>query len=286
MSENTPQANDERLRELAVRLLQIPGANDPQLLVGQLPPALPFELPLPGGSRVLGTLVRSSEYMDVVAESNLAADEVANFYRERMQAAGWKETEPLMYPHRGGFVSTMARHRGPQLILCQGASGPALTINASEGKRTQTDLRLNVDLSTENSPCNQQERIRHHPVDLQNLIPALIPPRGSQQQAGGGGGGSNSWQSTAMLNSKSDVATLSSHYAEQLVKGGWTRDDEGHDQRSGWHTWTFEDREHKQWSGVFFMIRNPGEEGRYFLSIRIERIGSGQNTWGGYSYTR
>lgn len=85
------------LRELAVRLLRVrfPGApeasDETQLLVGQVPADLPVELPLPLGSRVVGSLVRGNPRgISIVLDAAEPAEQVLEFYRERLSGAGWR----------------------------------------------------------------------------------------------------------------------------------------------------------------------------------------------------
>src|ERR1700680_1295181 len=107
MSDNTPGAGEDLLRELALRLSTFPGdpRNDnPQLLVGQLPDNLAIPVPLPEKSLVLGTLIRGPEQIDIVLKSELSPDEVLSFYKERMAASGWNALDDMARPMHGGFV--------------------------------------------------------------------------------------------------------------------------------------------------------------------------------------
>ncbi|HEX8033217.1 MAG TPA: hypothetical protein VF510_05185 [Ktedonobacterales bacterium] len=67
-------ANDDAtFRELAMKLIAARYTNPqsgrpPQLLVGQLPPALPFELSLAEGSRVLGILLQGDVSTAIMVE--------------------------------------------------------------------------------------------------------------------------------------------------------------------------------------------------------------------------
>ena len=101
-SNTQPQSYEAQVRELALRLTNYPGyrpARDPQLLVGQLPSTFPTEIPLPEGSRVVGSLVQSEEFLEIVLDTPLSAVQVFAFYRERMLAAGWHTYDSLMGLH-------------------------------------------------------------------------------------------------------------------------------------------------------------------------------------------
>jgi hypothetical protein len=69
MSDTTPGEREDLLQELALRLASYPGDprnEDPQLLVGKLPDKLAISVPMPEGSRVLGTLIRGAESLNVL----------------------------------------------------------------------------------------------------------------------------------------------------------------------------------------------------------------------------
>jgi hypothetical protein len=284
MDENispTPM-NEAMLQDLVLRLAIFPGdprVENPQLLIGQLPQALPFELPLPERSRVLGTLVRSMEHVDIVLDSSLSPEEVLNFYKERMQAAGWQLLDFPARLRQGGFAHEAMLRASSQIIFCQGPRGPALTLYAFVGKKGLTDVRLNLNLSKQ-SPCMQLAQLNRQPlgIGMHTLIPILMPPTGTRQMPQGGGGGFDAAYSAATLETDSDLLTLSSHYIAQLEKAGWTRSDEGHDERLAWNTWTFQDENNEQYRGMFFVLKTSSTTGQYFLFVRIEQANGGGMT--------
>lgn len=183
-----PNANESLLHELVLRLATYPGdprVDEPQLLVGQIPPNLSIEVPIPEGSRILGSLLRSKENIDIVLDCALTPDEVVQFYKERLVAAGWNEPETMRPPH-GGFVHSGMRMLLNHIIFCRGMQGPAFTVNASEGKNSRTNVRIELNGSSEFSPCAQPNRMRQRMMhrQLQELIPPLYPPQGARQQGG------------------------------------------------------------------------------------------------------
>lgn len=272
MSENTPTGGEALLRELALRLSTVPGdprlgEAEPQLFVGQLPPNLSLEIPLPEGSRLLGTLIRSEDQLDIVLDCTQSPEEVLNFYKERLSSAGWQEQE-AMRPHHAGFVHAGFPPFLNHIVFCLGSQDLALTVNAYARKDGRTDVRLDLNASREYSPCARQYRRPHRMLD--DLVPMLAPPPGARQQGGGGGGGPDNWFSSAMLETDMDLLALAAHYAAQLEKGGWTRSAAGHDGPLAWSTWTFRDEEKEPWRGLFFILKVPGREGQYALEVRID----------------
>ncbi|MGH2497765.1 MAG: hypothetical protein ACRDIV_23935 [Ktedonobacteraceae bacterium] len=289
MSDNTPGTREDLLRELALRLSTYPGDprnDDPQLLVGQLPENLAIPVPMPEKSQVLGTLIRGPEQIDIVLDSELSPSAVLNFYKEHMSASGWNELDEMRHATPGGFVHSGFRAFENRTTFCKGPDGPAFIINAFERKQGQTDVRLDINVGSEYSPCAQpnrmQRRMAHH--GMQNLIPPLEPPKGAKQQGGGGGGGGDSWHSNATLDTEMQLDALVPHYTAQLEKGGWIRTDEGISGPLAWSTWTFQDEDKENWNGLFFILKRPGKERQYVLEARIDWDKKEERRSGWFSY--
>jgi hypothetical protein len=266
-----PNANASLLRELALRLATYPAdprVDDPQLLVGQIPPNLSIEVPIPEGSRILGSLLRSKENIDIVLDCALSPDEVVQFYKERLAAAGWNELE-TMRPLHGGFVTTRAFGFQHHAVFCLGSQGTSFSVNAQPGKNATSHVRIDLNTSSEFSPCLQMSRQRMH-RGLHELIPPLYPPQGARQQDGGGSGSMGSWYTSATLLTDAELPALVTHYHPQLVKGGWTLTGEGQSGPLAWSTWTFQDEDKESWRGLFFILKSPGRDNQFILVVRIE----------------
>ena len=290
MSDTTPGAREDLLRELALRLSTFPGDprnEDPQLLVGKLPDNLAIPVPMPENSRVLGALIRGPESIDVILDSALPPAAVMSFYKESLAASGWNELDemrPAM--HEGGFVHTGFRAFENHATYCKGPDGPAFTVNAYERKQGLTDVRLDINFGNEYSPCGQpnrmQQRMAYH--HMRNLIPPLEPPKGAKQQGGGGGGGGDSWHSSATLDAETPLEALATHYAAQLLRGGWTQNDAGIAGPLAWSTWTFQDEDNEPWNGLFLILKRPGKERQYFLEVRADWDRKEEKRGGWFSY--
>lgn len=288
MSDNTPGAREDLLRELALRLSTYPGdpRNDnPQLLVGQIPENMAIPVPMPEQSQVLGTLMRSPENINIILNSELSPTEVTNFYKEQLGSSGWNELDTIR-PMHGGFVHSRFQAFENHLTFCQGPDGPAFTVHTFERPQAPTDVRLDINFGTEFSPCVQSnQRTQRMHRGLHDLIPVLIPPSGAKQFGGGGsGGGVGSWHTTATLETDLDLATLLTHYSQQLEKGGWTRTGEGFSSPLAWTTWTFQDEDKENWSGLFFILKMPGKEREHALEVRIDWDKKEQRRGGWFSY--
>ena len=281
MTQNTPspEENMPQLRELALRLLAPPfdpEARQPQLLVGSLPASLPFDLPLPASCQIVGSFVRNSETIQIVLDTEQTPAEVIAFYTERMRVTGWSEPDfqRRQRQRESGFVHTF---HGPTLFttLCKGRRGPALIVSAFavQGEGRRTEVRLNLDTRSRNSPCAQSSEIF---MDVSAHIPPLEPPAGGRQWGGGGGSNSESASTAATLELESDMvlSLVVAHYARQLEQAGWQRTGEGSSGPMGWHTWEFHDKENEHWLGVFSILRIPGMERTYYLQVNINWVGN------------
>lgn len=288
MEENAARAGDNEalLQALVLRLLTHPAdprTQNPQLLVGRLPDALPFELPLPDDSRLFGSLQRSASHAEVIFDTPLPEQEIIAFYRERMTAAGWQEDEPFPGMRQSGFVHTRLG-AGALSHWYQGARGPTLHVQAFTGQGGRTDVRLNLDLSGRNYPAQQARMQRRHMMG-HDFLPPLQPPTGAAQMGGGGGGGSDSYYSSATLETDADLTELIPHYAGQLEQAGWTRTDGGQSGPVGWHSWTFQDEDGEPWRALFFILKLPETEGQHFLYLKADWANKGGDM-GGSSWTR
>ena len=292
MDENipTPQNLTERemmLRDLAIRLSTFAGdprVGNPQVLIGELPQRLPVEIPLPEGSRVVGTLIRGPQYATSVVDVELPTEQVLKFYRERLQAAGWQESEFLKDRHSGGFTSPGLPDT--MTTFCRGSRGPGLTVNAYARGNTSTDLRLDIDLSGQS--CVQQARMGKmmgRGMAMHQMLPRLDPLPGSRQLPSGGGGGVASFYMNASLelNTPIDLAKLAAHYAAQLERAGWTREEEGQSGPIVWNTWSFRNEENDPCRGFFFILRMPGQKEQYTLHVQVNWDTDGEQFSGWFS---
>ena len=216
MSDNTPGAREDLLRELALRLSTYPGDprnSDPQLLVGQIPENMAIPVPMPEQSQVLGTLMRSPENIEIMLDSTSSPEMVLSFYKERMAESGWNELDEMRHAQPGGgFVHSGFSAFENRTTFCKGPDSPAFTVNAYERKQGHTDVRLDIDFGNEYSPCRQSNRIQrrmaHHV--MRNLIPPLVPPKGASSKA-----------AVAAAAAKAGIPTL--HWIPRYNSTRWSR---------------------------------------------------------------
>ncbi len=303
MNENSPNPNLNQtdLLELALRLTTYP--NDPrtqnaQILPGQLPDQLPVEIPIPEGSRVLGSLIRNPESIEMLLDTYLPPEQVLTFYRQRMETMGWQTTD-IYRPNRGGLMPSGSRSRGGNETFYKGLSdpsltvnglgissawvdefnrnrsGPVLTVNAYPGKGNMADLRLNLNMNGPFPPGPPRHMRRFPSRNIVSLLPALEAPEESNLTGGGSGGSLNGAHSEITLETNIDFSTLVDHYKAQLEQAGCVLTEESQDGPLAWITWTLEDGD-KQCHGFFMILKELNQE--YYLHLRMKSDNGGKAT--------
>jgi hypothetical protein len=282
MDEQTQQRSDssggeDALRELAVRLLTFHHSllvagqqvQEPQLLVGQLPPDLPVELPLPEGSRLLGSL--AVENPMIAIETQLAGEDAVAFYRERLTAAGWIAQEEQFGPMQGGFVQSSRSDHSMATFFTSDDRFMLMVMSApAPGGRTTVQLTLQGE-ATEFRP-----RMRPNRPDFMVVLPPIHGPKGAMQMPGGGGAGPDHVDTSATLESDLDLAAVSAHYLGELAHVGWQQLDAGASGPVAWSTWSFTDQDSAAWQALLLILQRPGRHGEYALgnyalTLRAER---------------
>lgn len=279
MNKNTSNNSTEReamLEDLLVRVTthwyDPRNSGKTQVQLGQLP-SLPVTLPLPEGSRVLGTLIHGPERAEIILDVPLSAEQVVAFYKERLGADGWTEPDTFRGHRQSGFTHAGFPAQMNSITLCKGADTPGFNIQAFSGRGPLTDVRIDI-AGGEFSPCSQQRgpksrRMEHH--GFYDLIPVLAPPEGARQTNSGGGSSSqDAADSRALIVTDMEIAALVPHYTKQLEAAGWTKQDEGQSGPIAWNAWTFKDEDNEPWRGFFFILKSPGREHEYSLHIEIK----------------
>jgi hypothetical protein len=244
-----------------------PGAptQQTQIYVGKLPEKLPTDIPVPDGSRVIGSVVRGEESVQTVLDALQPPDGVLDFYRQRMQSAGWSAQDQSAAPS-GGFVPSSL---GSGLTFCQSRTGPSLFLNASAESGQPTDVRLTLNTNkTQAYPCSPQPG---GVSPTEQLIPRLVAPVGARQIEGGSGGSSTgSSYNSATLAIDQNAAALAAFYGDQLTQAGWTKQDSGQSGPVSWSMWSLRDKQGTSWKGLFFALDLPGTPSRRFVYVRVD----------------
>jgi len=251
-----------RLDKLVERLLSPPypdqGGQRPtvRLLPGQLPTPLPFDLPVPAESRIVGSAVH--DVGDKMLTANVVLDvpgdagAVLAFYQKELPARGW-QIIPLGPGEEHGFLSVPTTHIRS---FCHGRAGPWLLLTIAPGTAESNDVRLDLQTGAESCDNSRQAETLSaqtsdadhelHPPSVgggsgvigqgsdsalgqlnDDPIPPLWAPTDVKLLTHGGGGGGNNERRTVNYESIAETGTgvneLETHFAQQLHGAGWTR---------------------------------------------------------------
>jgi len=249
--------------ELAIRLLtpsypDAPDVEKTKVFVGALPDEMPISLPMPEGSRILGSVVNGEQGIEVVLDVNRTPEQVLDFYRESMAADNWSEVGGGFGP-AGGFAPDVDR-----ITLCRGAWNPSVTVGAYELEAGLTDVRLNVNTNPDWSPCRQSETFE----DSMKPLPKLVTPPDAEHLRDSLSGGGSTVASTATMETDMNSTALEEYYADQLKESNWTYIESGRCGEAAWSTWKFVDEGDLEWNGQFIALEVPGTEKTRFVLVQ------------------
>ena len=239
------------------RVLTYPGApyEEIEILQGVLPDDLPADVPIPEGTMIIGSIVRSGKHtsVEIVLDVPQQPEKVLEFYRDSLTGDGWEEKKR---PSMGGFVSSQMSSSASfchEQEISLHVSGYAV----SEGEFADVRLHLNDDPQY----CKAYTEGPVYPgASPGDILPALSAPEDSVWMSGGGGGGSGDRQySTASMETNLTTEELQTHYQAQLLETGWKQLEEGAGKTLAWSTWEFADDSGNDWSGLLLVRATDGD---------------------------
>jgi hypothetical protein len=241
----------------------------PQLLPGKLPDRLPAELPMPQGSRLVGSVVWT-DFTNVIFDCDLSRKAVEAYYEEQLTPRGWTKAGSPISTSGSGFAYSSPHDFG--VNFCSGEEGPWLFLRsfAAPGRPTCVHAMLHTDV--EDSPCSPKQRhqMEHmRGLRMRDVLPELQAPEGATQLGSGGGGGEDSASSSAWLKTDLDLAATLAHYDRQLAAVEWAQVAAGQSAPVGWSTWDLTYGGQK-WHGLLTVIAHPWSPGEYRLNLYAE----------------
>lgn len=278
MEIDATSGNDNSFEALAVRLFTSPldeRIHQPRLFLSEIPEHLPVTIAIPERTRLLGTLVRNPERIDVVLDSELKPFEVLDFYRAQGNVLGWREADIPGHPLKQGLLTS-----GRDFIyriFCHDTQKISLTLQIVALENARTDIRLLFDLGSSQNLCAQQGLIQRQKErrNILELLPNIPAPFGAWQQRAGISSGSNMNEaySAATLKTELPLHVLFEYYAKQLSQAAWIQTAQGFSTLLAWHTWKFTDEYQELWRGLCLIQRKDEQLHEYFLYIRVEWAG-------------
>lgn len=265
-SQSYDNSSNAEILLFAERMFTFPGTPPGKviaILPGKLPPDLPFEVPVPDGAKVIGSLIRSAdkyEQIQIILDVPEKPEKIIEFYRNNMKKAGWTESE---YFYDSWGFSSMPKSD----IFCQyEREGPSLEIDVytSDGEKP-ADVRLTLSTNPRVTVCQERYEQRGSTKDV---LPLLLAPKGAVQKEGGGGGGGGNMRSLyTVLETELSVKELETHYRNQLVEFGWDLKEKGSNSSITWSTWSFTD-EFGSWSGLL-IVSGLGPKNLRFIELIV-----------------
>lgn len=242
--------DEESLRAFLERFLMpiyaTGGGQQGQVIIGALPDDLEFDLPLPEGAQVIGSLAPAGAPLvsvNIYFDAPQPAEEVIAFYEETMPESGWRSV--TAYQPQGGF--TTAAPQGA--TFCSSDDEQVMNVVAVAGEAEMTPVVIYVQEAYAGA-CDTDPRAQ----GINPLIPSLVAPAGTQMRSGMSGGGSEGTSYiSATLTTDAGIDELSAHYGDQLAEAGWEAVEETVGASSAVSTWQITDEGGDSWLGVLVL---------------------------------
>ncbi len=280
-----PASNDD-LAELAARLISPPypmpdgSTQTVTLHPGALPPNAGFDLPIPPGAHLVGSVLRqrtnANPSFDAVLDVPGNADDVTSFFERELGKKGL--TPPQMPPQMqpGGFQGSVGPAKGS--TFCKGDGLPFVSVSVFSRVNVPNDVRVHFEpaqaANTQQwmgSPCSQKGG--PPPGMTTQRLPVLRAPDGVALQGSGSSFGGPRQQSDAVANTSKTAAELESFFAPQLAAAGWTRVAGGANAPLAFSTWKVPGD--GDWQGVLIVIEMPAKDRRSLMLRAESPTGSG-----------
>lgn len=272
-------ASSDDLAELAARLLAPPypmpdgSTQTATLHPGALPPNAGFDLPIPPGAHIVGSVLRqrtnANPSFDAVLDVPGSADDVTSFYERELGKKGLT-TPPVTQQMQPGGFQAVSPAKGS--MFCKGDSLPYVSLSVFSRPNAANDVRVHFEPAQTagaqqfiGSPCSQ--RGGPPPGMPTQRLPALHAPNGVLLQSSGSSSGGPRQQSDAVAITPQTAAELESFFAQELASAGWTRVAGGANPQLAYSTWKVPGD--GDWQGVLIVIEMPTKD-RRSLMLRAE----------------
>lgn len=237
----------------------------PEIVVGALPPVMPFQLPIPSNAVVLGSVAginsikgETAIYMD----AGQSAEEAVKFYQSRLLDEGfatWERGAPAAFPSAvsAGF--------------CQKDKGIQLEVSAYGAPGQPTDLRVLFDTDPAYVSCNAA--IPSMTEYSAGILPSLPLPNGVTLLGSGSGGGFEGWAySEQSISTESTPGELATIMSPKVTAAGWKLLDDYASAVVAWSRWSRTDDKGLVWSGVLTITAGAGSQNVKVLKFQIEKM--------------
>lgn len=268
--------DDAALRAFIARYVGGGGPAPVNVVVGGLP-NLGFNIPVPPGTTMVGTIIRPDaavanlNFYEILLENVIAPTDVLAFYKQALAAEGWT----LIYEDNsssGGFVES-AFVAGS---FCRNGLEANLSFDAISNPQLpgKTLITLRIQTPADEYQCLTPDQ---SVVDITfTLIPPLRVPEEVTLISNTGGGLSyyaadaRSTSVTAIMNATLPLAQLAEAYNTQLVEAGWVQVTNDITERSAFSTWTITASDNSAWHGAFLLLADTVTPGQFNAMVWVE----------------
>ncbi len=271
-SENTTDTKQDIMTEtLFTRYLESLHLlmNKPDILVGELPSTLPFDLPLPDDTDIIGSVIQSfgqDDIIDIILSASGEPENIIAFYRDNLTDNGWIELEsdsssssgfspPITYGQ-----AEFCREVSPNIALM------VTTIGVNQDD--PIDLRLTIHTNIESFECSVSREDRY--IESQIILPTLNWPEGARAKSSSGGGGSDDRYAGMTLKTDVIIEELETHFKDQLIEDGWVLEYQGDSDTVIWNSLTKNNDSGGEWVALM-VVHELGDDVKS-IYIQADRI--------------
>jgi len=259
--------DEESLREFIKQWL-IPvypdgSSQNMTISIGTLPNDIPYDLPVPEDSRIIGSIMGSWVDYLLIFDTSLPSEQIHEFYDQTLIEKGWREAPTNQ--GQGGFISQSDLYNG----YCYKEDEAFLSVETPSVSAQKTSIRLNLDISPDPYMCDASAASAGY--SYEKLIPQLKAPSGTLIQGTGAGSSDHDAEITASLQSNLSALELVESYNQQLLESGWKMQNSGNGEGAAWSHWTFNDEEETKWTGSLIVVKTAPNNDTLFALLRIEK---------------
>ncbi len=260
--------NEETLRQFLRQYFVQPFASNNEtnttLYIGALPDDLPFNLELPDGMTVAGSVVTTGEFpsTQLILAAQQNAVENVNVLREQLLDQGY--TRPTQSGNE--IFQSQSNEYAP---LCSPDDRFMVMLNGvtmEDGAGTLHIYLNNVEPF--GSPCTM-EATQSSSNPFEAIAPTLTAPANISVYSSGAGSSGDSFEASISFTGETTIAALSEHYEAQLQAAGWQQSGAGQTEDVAWSGWTITEGD-QQYAATFYIVRSARSSDRFQATMRLE----------------
>jgi hypothetical protein len=238
--------------------------------VGGLPDGVPAAA-FPPGAEITGGV---SSFRGTTAVAVVRGHDPASLYRvvgAQLRAAGWEPSRPAAF---GNLFDAQAARRTAgsdpyPTMFCR--NGESLRIGYSPLPRSAWTLHVDMDRGPLGMSLSMGCR---EPMARQQFpgvpIPAMDAPAAARFHGAHSGGGPDRFTTGTDVETAMGIGELADHYADQLVKSGWSAGDRVVSERMASRALRLRDDGGRTWNAAVLVVASPFGSTR-LLTLLVER---------------